>query len=218
MLSSFRPSLIISHLVCGDLADSAKNEEQRARFEERTAGLQGIPRSLANSAGVALGPQFHFDVTRPGISLYGGRAQSHGANPMEPVAWLFGKVAQLHWAEAGETVGYGATQTLKRRTRVATVCAGYADGFFRGLSASDAREGPAGHIGEHRLPLLGRVSMDLITYDATDAPEDAVGRGGFVEILGGRVTVDDLAGFAGTIGYEALTSLGRRYQRIYVDD
>jgi alanine racemase len=137
---------------------------------------------------------------------------------MEPVLWLFGRIAEVSWAEAGQTVGYNATQTLKRRTRIATATAGYADGYFRALSSSDAREGPPAFAGAHRLPLLGRVSMDLITFDATDAPEDAMRRGGFVELLGERVTVDDLAGFAGTIGYEVLTSLGRRYHRVYVDE
>ena len=90
----------------------------------------GVPRSLANSAGILLGPQFHFDVTRPGISLYGGNAQFNAANPIEPVVWLFGRIAQVHWAEAGQTVGYGAMHTLKRRTRIATVCIGYADGYL----------------------------------------------------------------------------------------
>lgn len=217
-LDAFRPSLIVSHLACGDNVENPKNEEQRALFEGRAAPFVGVPRSLAASSGVLLGPAYHFDVTRPGIALYGGRAQNSEPNPMEPAVWLFGRIAQTHWAEPGETVGYGATHTLKRRTRIATVCAGYADGFFRALSASDAREGPAAHIGVHRLPLLGRVSMDLVTFDATDAPEDAVQRGDWLELLGGRVTVDDWADFAGAIGYEVLTSLGSRYHRIYVDE
>ncbi len=217
-LSAFRPSLIVSHLACGDSAENPRNEEQLALFEERTAPFVGVPRSLAASTGVFLGPAYHFDVIRPGIALYGGRAREGVSNPMEPAVWLFGRIAQTHWAEPGESVGYGATHTLQRRTRIATVCAGYADGFFRALSASDEREGPAAHIGAHRLPLLGRVSMDLATFDATDAPEDAVQRGGWVELLGERVTVDDWAEFAGTIGYEVLTALGSRYHRIYVDE
>ena len=218
LLSAFNLCLIVSHLACGDRADHPKNEEQLKRFAELTALFPGVPRSLANSAGILLGPQFHFDLTRPGIGLYGGRPLSTGANPMEPVLWLFGRVAEVSWAEAGQTAGYNATHTLRRRTRIATVAAGYADGYFRALSASDTREGAPAYAGEHRLPLLGRVSMDLITFDATDAPEDAVRRGGFVELLGARVTVDDLGGLAGTIGYEVLTSLGRRYHRVYVDE
>ena len=127
-------------------------------------------------------------------------------------------MAEVQWAEAGETVGYGAAYTLKRRTKIATLSVGYADGYFRAVCASDTREGPSGYTGAYRLPLLGRVSMDLITFDATDVPDEMVQRGGWVELLGARVTVDDLAASAGTISYEVLTSLGHRYQRVYLDD
>lgn len=216
--ASFEPSLVMTHLVCGDDFESAMNDRQRTQFAELSALFPGVPRSLANSAGILLGPQFHFDVTRPGISLYGGNAQFNAENPIEPVVWLFGRVAQVHWAEAGQTVGYGAMHTLKRRTRIATVCIGYADGYSRASSASDARHGSPGYIGEHRLPLLGRVSMDLITYDATDVPDGLLHRGGWVEVLGSRVTVDDLASAGGSIGYEVLTSLSHRYHRIYLDE
>jgi alanine racemase len=217
-LASFEPSLVMTHLACGDDVESAMNDTQRTRFAELSALFSGVPRSLANSAGIFLGSQFHFDVTRPGISLYGGNAQYNAANPIEPVVWLFGRVAQVHWAEAGQTVGYGAMHTLKRRTRIATVCIGYADGYLRAFSASDARDGSPGYIGEHRLPLLGRVSMDLITYDATDVPDGLLHRGSWIEVLGSRVTVDDLASVGGTIGYEVLTSLSHRYHRIYADE
>jgi alanine racemase len=234
--------LVLSHLACADEPGHAKNEAQLARFHELTAliptvpaslqnepGLPpfkelaayfspGVPRSLANSAGIMLGPQYHFELTRPGIALYGGRPALSGPNPMEPVAHLYARIVQVRWAERGESVGYGATHTLKRRTKIATVTAGYADGFFRAFSASDVRDGPPGYIGEHRLPLLGRVSMDLTTYDATDVPDELAQRGGFVELMGGRVTADDLAAFAGTISYEVLTSLGHRYARVYVDE
>lgn len=217
-LSSFDLRLVMSHLACADNAKHLKNEAQLACFTELASLFPGVPKSLANSAGIFLGPSFRFDLTRPGIALYGGDPAPARPNLMEPVLRLFGRIAEVSWAEAGATVGYGATQTLKRATKIATVTAGYADGFFRALSAGDAREGPPGFIGAHRLPLLGRVSMDLITYDATDVPGDLVKRGGFVEILGERVTVDNLAAYAGTIGYEVLTSLGHRYHRIYVDD
>ena len=209
--------LIMSHLACADKPSSPKNKEQRAKFEKVAALFPNVPRSLANSGGVFLGPDFHYDLTRPGIALYGGSPTGGRPNPVEPVAFLYGRIAQVQWAERGETVGYGAAQTLQRRTKIATVTTGYADGFFRALSASDAHAGPPCHIGPYPLPLLGRVSMDLTTYDATDVPEDLVQRGGFVEILGARVTVDNLASFAATIGYEILTSLGNRYHRVYWD-
>jgi alanine racemase len=218
LLASSSPCLIMSHLACADEPGHPKNEAQRALFSELAASFPGVPKSLANSAGIFLGKPFHFDLVRPGIALYGGRPLSTAANPMEPVAWLYGRVAQVRWAQRGETVGYGAAQTLKRRTRIATSSVGYADGFFRALSASDLRDGPPAYVGKHRLPMLGRVSMDLITFDATEVPEGLVQRGGFVELLGERVTVDDLAAFADTIGYEVLARLGHRYHRIYADD
>jgi alanine racemase len=210
--------LVMTHLACADDPASPKNAAQLEAFNRIFAKApKSVLPSISASAGIFLGPGYARGVVRPGIALYGGRP-SAGGPAMTPVVSLYGRIAQLRWAERGETVGYGATQTLKRRTKIATVTAGYADGFFRALSASDARDGPAGHIGAHRLPLLGRVSMDLSTYDATDVPDELVQRGGFVEILGERVTVDDLAGFAGTIGYEILTALGARYHRMYVDD
>jgi len=218
LLSRIDLRLVMSHLACADEPAGGKNEAQRRRFAELASLFPGVPRSLANSAGIFLGAPFHFDLARPGIALYGGRPASSGPNPMEPVLWLFGRIAEVSWAPAGATVGYNATQTLKRRTRIATATAGYADGYFRALSASDARSGPCGYVGPHKLPLLGRVSMDLITFDATDVPEEEVCRGGWIELAGGRVTVDDLASFASTISYEVLTSLGRRYHRVYVDE
>jgi alanine racemase len=208
----------MSHLACADEPAHPKNEGQRALFEELAALFPGVPRSLANSGGIFLGQGFHFDLTRPGIALYGGRPTFLGPNPMEPVLWLFGRVTQIRWAEAHESVGYGAAQTLKRRTKIATVTAGYADGFFRSASADDARKGPPGYIGEHRLPLLGRVSMDLTTFDATNVPDEALRRGGWIELLGERFSIDDFAASAGTSGYEVLTSLGRRYHRVYLND
>jgi alanine racemase len=218
LLASFDLSLAMSHLACADLPEHPKNQAQLAQFRSASAAFPNAAKSLANSAGVFLGPDFHFDLTRPGIALYGGRAVQAGPNPMEPVVYLYGRVAQIRWAEPGETAGYGAAQTLKRRTRVATVSVGYADGFFRALSASDAREGPSGYMGGYRLPMLGRVSMDLTTFDATDLPENLLQRGGWIELLGEQAMVDDLAGYAGTIGYEVLTSLGRRYHRRYIGE
>jgi alanine racemase len=218
-LSAVDLRLVMTHLACADDATNPKNTAQLALFNQLAEHApESAWKSVAASAGIFLGPAYCRDLVRPGVALYGGRAASAGPNPMAPVVSLYGRIAQVRWAERGETVGYGATHTLKRRTKIATVMAGYADGFFRALAASDARDGPAGHIGAHRLPLLGRVSMDLITFDATDAPEALVQRGGFVEILGERVTVDDLADFAGTIGYEILTALGSRYHRVYLDD
>jgi alanine racemase len=215
----FNLQLVMTHLAC---ADDPKNPKNGAQLESFHRLLRLAPHasalSIANSAGIFLGAKYHKTLVRAGIALYGGRAALAGQNPMEPVVSLFGRIAQVRWAERGETVGYGAAQTLKARARIATVAVGYADGFFRAVSASDAREGPPGYIGDSRVPLLGRVSMDLITYDVTSVPDTLACRGGWIELLGQRVTVDDFAGFAGTIGYEVLTSLGRRHHRIFLDE
>ncbi|MGI9382090.1 MAG: alanine racemase, partial [Methyloligellaceae bacterium] len=167
-------------------------------------------------AGIMLGPAYHFDLVRPGISLYGGRAVNVGPNPMKPVVRLEGRIAQIRTVGAGETVGYGAAWTFGGPARVATVPIGYADGFFRILGSSDTRQGAVAYIGDHKVPIVGRVSMDLITIDVSDVPEDLARRGALVELLGPHLTVDDVAAQAQTIGYEVLTSLGRRTERVYV--
>ncbi len=215
VLAAFEPALVMSHLACADEPDHPKNEAQRLAFDELRAKLPAAPASLANSAGVMLGSRYHHDLVRPGIALYGGRALVEGPNPMRSVVRLDGRIAQIRTAGAGETIGYGATRTIRRPPRVATVTVGYADGFFRLLGSSDGHDGAVAYIGDHAAPLLGRVSMDLITIDVSDVPADLVRRGAFVELLGPHVTVDDLAARARTIGYEVLTNLGHRYQRVY---
>jgi alanine racemase len=207
--------LVMSHLAGADTQDHPKTTAQRDLFTHITEQLPGIRRSLANSAGCFLGANYAFDLARPGIALYGGNPFSDRANPMEPVIRLQGRIAQLGAAEHGETVGYGAARTLKRRTRYATVTTGYADGYFRRLGSSDGQDGAVARFGGYDLPILGRVSMDLIVFDITDLPEGMVKRGDFVDLINERYTIDDVAAHAGTIPYEVLTSLGRRYQRIY---
>ena len=215
MLEAFPTDLLMSHLACAETPEHPKNAEQLAAFLEITDKLPQIPRSLANSAGIFLGQDYAFDLVRPGVALYGGNPFVNLANPMEPVIRLYGRIAQLGEAERGETIGYGAARTLTRRTRYATIATGYADGYFRGLGSTDAQDGAIALLGDHPVPILGRVSMDLIVFDVTDAPEDMAQRGGLIELIGERFTIDDAAAVAGTIPYEVLTSLGPRYQRIY---
>jgi len=211
-------SLVMSHLACAESLHHPMNARQLATFREIASLFTGVPASLSNSSGIFLGSPFQFDMVRPGAALYGVNPTPEADNPMQGVVDLKARVVQIREVERGESIGYGAIWTARRPTRLAIISAGYADGYFRALSASDARRGPCGYLGAHKLPLLGRVSMDLITFDATDAPEDAVSRGGWIELLGEHVTVDDLASFASTISYEVLTSLGRRYHRVYVDE
>jgi alanine racemase len=209
-------SLVMSHLACADEPNHPKSETQRRTFDQLRAKLPGALASLANSAGILLGRAYTYDLVRPGIALYGGKPSQQGENPFAPVVHLKGRILQIRKVPAGETVGYGATHTLKRASRIAVVSVGYADGFFRSLSHKDGREGFAAYIGGHAAPILGRVSMDLITIDVTAVPEDASGRGAWVELIGPNVPAQTMAHHAGTIDYEVLTNLGRRAFRRYL--
>lgn len=201
---------VMSHLACADTPDHPKNADQQAAFARAVARLPaaGGGAMLANSSGVFLGPAYHFDWLRPGYALYGGRPNTEGPNPMAPAVTLRARIVQLRPAQAGDTVGYGADWTAERPSRIATLAVGYADGYLRALS-SRAR----GYLDGHAVAVVGRVSMDLITVDVTDAPGAEIGQE--VELIGPRYGVDDLADAAGTIGYEILTALGARYARRY---
>jgi alanine racemase len=209
-------SLVMSHLACADEPDHPKSEAQRKIFDRLRARLPRALASLANSAGILLGPDFAYDLVRPGLALYGGHPRRHGNNPFRPVVHLKGRVLQVRHVAPGETIGYGATHTLNRASRVAVVSVGYADGFFRSLSHKDGQEGFAAYIGAHAAPILGRVSMDLITIDISSVPEAVSGRGAWVELIGPNVPAHAVAARAGTIDYEVLTNLGRRALRRYI--
>jgi len=197
------PALVMSHLMCADEPGHPANAAQLRAFRQMTDGI-AAPRSLAATGGILLGAEYHFDLTRPGIGLYGG--QPHvGARP---VVQLSLDVIQTRSVAVGEAVGYGCTWTASRPSRIATVAAGYADGLLRALSGKNV---PL-WAGDRSVPMVGRVSMDLITVDVTDLPEVPQ----TLEILNARQGVDDLAALAGTIGYEILTSLGPRYERRYL--
>jgi alanine racemase len=194
-------TLVMSHLACADDAGHPMNAHQLKVFRQMTDGLQ-VPRSLAATGGVLMDPAFHFELTRPGVGLYGGRPFEEA----HPVAHVEVPVIQVRDVEAGETVGYGNTWTAKAPARIATIAAGYADGVIRCM-------GPRAQVwvGETPCPVVGRISMDLIGVDVTGVspqPES-------VELLGHHNGVDTLADAAGTIGYEILTSLGARYRRRY---
>ena len=217
LLGHFEMSLVMSHLACADMPGHAMNGEQLARFQALRALLPPAPASLANSGGIFLGPDYQFDLVRPGIALYGGRVLEDRPNPMQWVVRLQARILQVRDVEPGQPIGYGATFRADRPSRVATIASGYADGFLRALSSPSGKPGPVGFVGEHAVPVVGRVSMDLITVDVTDAPVKLAVRGGWVEVLGARTTIDDLTDHAGTIGYELLTRLGRRVHRVYAE-
>ncbi len=196
-----RPRLIVSHLACADEPDHPMNGAQLESFRAMTAGCD-VPRSFSATGGILLGPAFHFDLTRPGIGLYGGAPFAEAF----PAVALELPVIQVRELAAGETVGYGGSWTAPAPARIATVAAGYADGILRCLSNRAtvwADDTPC--------PVVGRVSMDLLTVDVThlDAIPDAL------DLLGPHQGIDELAEAAGTIGYEILTALGARYRRRY---
>ena len=217
LFEHFEMALLMSHLACADEPNHKLNEAQRQRFDSVRAMLPKAPASLANSGGTFLGAAYHYDLVRPGIALYGGRALEGKPNPMQWVVRFQARILQVRPVSIGETVGYGATFKTTRPSRIATVACGYADGFLRALGGPTGHPGPVGFIGDHPVPVVGRVSMDLITVDVTDVPENQALRGAWVEVLGARTTIDDLTDRAGTIGYELLTRLGQRVQRTYED-
>ncbi len=214
LLSTFELTLLMSHLTSANQPEDPQNQLQLQRFEQARSVVPGVRCSLANSAGIFLGPEFHFDVVRPGIAIYGGRA-FNGKNPMANVVKLNARILEVQCAEAGDTVGYGAVHRLTRPSRIATVAVGYADGLLRVLGGDETAHGALAFIGDHQVPVIGRISMDLTTLNVTDVPEHLARRGGWIEMIGDHVTVDDLADRAGTIGYEILTRLGPRMHRIY---
>jgi alanine racemase len=213
---AFELALVMSHLACADEPEHSKNEMQRKTFDLLRAKLPKARASLANSAGMLLGAKYHYDLVRPGIALYGGKARRTGTNPVAPVVHLGGRVLQVRDVPAGESLGYGATRTLTRPSRIAVLAVGYADGFFRALSVADAHEGLQVYFGSHAAPVLGRVSMDLITVDVTDVPRKLARRGAWVELIGPHIAAHEFAAYAGTIDYEVLTNLGTRAARRYL--
>lgn len=213
--SALTLALVMSHLACADEPAHPKSETQRKLFDTMRARLPNALASLANSAGILLGAPYHYDLVRPGIALYGGRPQRSGQRTFAPVVELLGRILQVREVEAGERIGYGAIRTLQRPSRVATVAVGYADGIFRSLSTRDEEEGLVVHIAGHAAPIIGRVSMDLITIDVTDVPASAAARGAWVELIGAKVSAHEFARHASTIDYEVLTNLGRRALRRY---
>jgi alanine racemase len=204
-------SCVMSHLACADEPAHPLNRCQLTRFRDSLALLPPTTASLANSSGVFLGRDFHGAMVRPGIALYGGSPVTGQSNPMRPVIRLKGRILQVREIDASDTVGYGATYAARGPERIATVAIGYADGFLRSASGR-----AYAWIGETRIPLVGRVSMDLSTFEVTDVPPALARPGLMVELIGAHHPLDALAAEAGTIAYEILTDLGRRYHRVYV--
>lgn len=202
--------LISSHLACADEPDQPMNRYQLEEFAAVRAHFPGIEASLAASSGIFLGPEWHADWVRPGAALYGVNPMRGLPNPMAPTVTLQAKILQIREIDQGRTVGYGATHRAKDKAKLATVAVGYADGVMRCLSNRGH-----GYVGDRRVPLVGRISMDLTVFDVSAVPEEDLLPGASIELLGRYNTIDEMAESAGTIGYEILTSLGPRLHRRY---
>lgn len=212
----YQPQMVMSHFACADQPAHEKNRAQLALFQSLMTQFPGVPASLANSAGLMTSREHHFQLVRPGIALYGGRAVTGRRNPMAHVVTLEMPILQVKEAKTGETVGYGATYTLSRDSRLAILGIGYADGLFRALSGSNTHAGGKAAIRGTVCPIVGRVSMDLVAVDITALGDNVPVPGELAEILGSHVSVDDQADAANTIGYEILTAMKGRYPREYL--
>lgn len=210
MLDGIELAYVMSHLACGDEPSHPLNAEQRARFDDARARLPAAPASLANSAGVFLGADYHYDLVRPGAAIYGLLVVRDRPNPQRPVVRLRAKIVQLRDVDSETAVGYGATRLIAPGRTLATVAMGYADGLSRALSNLGS-----GRIGETSVPLVGRVSMDLSTFDVTGIAPALVRPGCYIDLIDETHDADHMAAGVDTIGYEILSRLGPRVRRVY---
>jgi alanine racemase len=210
-------ALVMSHLACADEAEHPMNLEQLAAFKRLRALLPEARASLAASDGLMLGEAYHFDMVRPGYALYGGQAAPNRVTPVAPVVRVSARILQVQQVPAGGHIGYSATYRAASPRTIATIAAGYADGVFRHASATHDAPGGAVAIRGQRAPVVGRVSMDLITVDVTDIQGSALQPGEWADLVGPDLSLEDVGAAAGTIGYEVLTRLGRRFHRVYRD-
>ena len=205
-----RPVLLMSHLACADDPKAKMNSVQLDRFHTALAMLPPTPASLASSGGLLLGKEYAFDLVRPGIGLFGGNVQNMTTNPFSVAAILTARVLQIRRVDSGETVGYGASFRTKSPTVLATVALGYADGLMRAI-------GNTGHaaISGRRVPVAGRVSMDLTTLDVTELAPESISTDSEAEFFGDAISLEEAAKAANTAAYEILTSLTSRVPRHY---
>lgn len=208
LLDGIDVRLVMSHLACADEPEHPANSAQKEAFDLLRALLPAAPASLANSSGIFLGSEYHYDLARPGAAIYGINPTPGRPNPMRAVIHLAARVIQTRQLPASVGVGYGHSYHTQKPLRAATISLGYADGWHRRAAAG-------AWLGDVRLPFIGRVSMDSIIIDISALPEGALAAGDLVEIIGPHQPVDVVAGHAGTIGYEVLTDLGHRFHRIY---
>ena len=215
LISKLNLSLIMTHLACGDTPSSLMNGCQLSSFIDICKLYPDVPRSLCNSGGIFHGQAFHLEMVRPGIALYGGAGLSEhvAKNPMKPVVKVEARILQIRDLLEHESVGYGGAEVATSDRKIATISAGYADGYLRRSGSTSKEKGASGYLHGKRVPLMGRVSMDLIAVDITDVRNAK--RGDYVELFGPNISVSEVATHAQSIDYELLTGLGKRYTRHY---
>lgn len=221
---AFSPVLVMSHLMCGDTPGAPENPLQLARFRTVAGAFEGVEASLSASGGIALGTDYHFDLTRPGITLYGATGGAPIPAALQTVATAEARILMIREAKAGEAVSYGASQRLTRDSRLAIAFAGYGDGYPRGLSGGTILQrqdgsapGTAWFAGQ-LVPVVGRVTMDTTIFDVTDIPARSIRAGDYLELFGPNHALSAVAQAAGTIEYDLLAGLGLRYHRRYLGD
>lgn len=213
LLQRLNLTLLLSHLSCAGDPHHPQNAQQLVSMQQMKKIFPSLPVSFANSSGIFLPEDFHFDLARPGCALYGITPNLSLPNPMEHVVELSVPILQIREITQDMPVGYGCTYTAKQGARIATLAIGYADGYFRNLGSKGY-----GICEGIKVPIVGRISMDMITVDISAVPLAQLTPKSRITLIGKRIPVDEVAQLAGTIGYEIFTRLGQRIRRVYVED
>ena len=211
---TFSPILLMSHLACADEMHHPMNKKQLKLFKQARLQFPSVNASFANTNAAFFGTEYHFDIVRIGIGLYGSLGHLNHSIKLNPVVTLEAPILQLRNLHIGDSVGYGATFIARKPSRIAVVALGYGDGYSRHITSLNPNHSIA-WIDTYEVPIIGQISMDLIAVDVTEVPSYTLLRGTKVEFIGTHISVDERAQQGGTISYEILTQLGRRYQKHY---
>lgn len=209
-MSEFNCQYVLSHLACADTPEHDLNRKQLLEVQLIKTQFPHTPISLANSSGIYLGDEYHFNQVRPGCMIYGVNPTPSKPSPVLPIVTMKAKVVQIRKLEHDSTVSYGARHAAKKGDVIATIACGYADGYHRTLSLLSHC-----YFKQHKLPIIGTITMDFMMVDVSSLNESELDELEYVELLNEKITVNELAGLAKTIGYEIITSLGERFTRIY---
>lgn len=212
LLSGVKLRMILSQLSYSYNENLTFSTQQKQRFDQALGMLPAAPASFAKSGAIFLGKNYHYDIVRPGIGLHGINPTSEIDNPVVPTASLWARIYQVQDIVGGQSVGYAETFIAASPRRIATLALGYADGFPWNM----ANKGFVA-IGDYKAPIIGRISMDLVTIDVTEVPEHLVHPGGWVEVIGRHLSIQQISGMVGTSPYEVQLNLGARFQRFYID-